>query len=141
MLQVTKKFEYGLIALLYMGAEPGRAVSAREIAQRNLIPTALTANVLKALAKGNLIATRRGVAGGYALERSLGDITIGDVVTALEGPAGLTQCCQDPERKNCELVATCSIRSSILQLNERLFGWMRAMSVEEFGKMGDGARN
>ena len=136
MLQVTKKFEYGLIVLTYMGARPGRAVSAREIARNNLIPPALTANVLKALAKGKLIATRRGVSGGYALEKPMRDISIADVMTALEGPVALTRCCRDPEQSDCELMAGCAIRDSMARLNERLFGWVQRMSLEEFHQMG-----
>lgn len=136
MLQMTKKVEYGLIALVYLGRSGERSVSAREVAEQNDIPLSLTANVLKMLAKGNVVATRRGAAGGYTLDRRLDDILLGDVMVAVEGPMSLTSCCRENGQGGCELIGSCSIKSSIVRLNRRLTAGLAQMSLREFMDLG-----
>lgn len=136
MLHVTKKVEYSLIALVYMAKESGKSVSAREIAVQNAIPLSLTANILKLLAKTGMVATRRGAAGGYSLEKSTDSVTLGDVMEAVGGPMHITACCRDQGHAGCGLVGSCSIKSSILQLNNRLMESMHAISLTEFLNLG-----
>lgn len=136
MLQVTKKIEYSLIALSYMRMREGRSISAREVAEHNGIPLSLTANLLKALARKGLVATRRGAAGGYTLGRDMQDIRLGEVFSAVEGTVDLTPCCRENGEAGCDLVANCAIKSSIMQLNQLLSDVFRNMSLEEFFQLG-----
>ncbi len=139
MLQVTKKVEYSLIALSYMRLREGRPVSAREIAEHNSIPVSLTANLLKLLARRNLVVTRRGASGGYTLGRSMCEILLGDVMAAVEGQSYLTPCCRENGKSGCDLVASCSIKSSIVQLNRMLYDVFRDMTLDDFFRLGGAA--
>lgn len=136
MLQMTKKIEYGLIALVYLGRNGDRSVSAREVAEQNDIPLSLTANVLKMLAKGNVVATRRGASGGYTLDRRLDEIRLGDIMAAVEGPMSLTSCCRENGEGGCELIGSCSIKTSIVRLNQKLSAGIAQMSLREFLELG-----
>lgn len=136
MLQMTKKVEYGLIALVYLGRSGERSVSAREVAEQNDIPLSLTANVLKMLAKGNVVATRRGASGGYTLDRRLDEILLGDVMAAVEGPMTLTACCRENGHGGCDLVGSCSIKTSIVRLNQRLAAGIAQMNLRDFLELG-----
>lgn len=136
MLQMTKKVEYGLIALVYLGRSGERSVSAREVAEQNDIPLSLTANVLKMLAKGHVVATRRGALGGYTLDRRLDEIRLGEVMAAVEGPMRLTACCRENGLGGCELIGSCSIKTSIVRLNQKLTAGLAQMSLSEFVALG-----
>ncbi len=136
MLQVTKKVEYGLIALSYISLKAGQPVSAREIAEKNTIPISLTANILKALAKHNVVVTRRGVTGGYALGKSMRDIRLGDVMRAVEAPMHIAACCRESGGAGCEMDGFCTIKSSVLRLNAQLMSAVAEMSMEEFLSLG-----
>lgn len=133
---MTKKVEYGLIALAYIGGNGGRPVSAREVAEKNAIPLSLTANVLKLLAKSRVVTTRRGAAGGYTLDRDLGAIRLQEVMSAVEGPVRLTPCCCDDGHAACDLAGSCSIQSSITRLNAMLVGNIAAMTLRDFLALG-----
>jgi Rrf2 family protein len=123
MLQLTKRTEYGLIALVHLADREGEYVSVREIAERYPIPRRLLAEVLKDLCRGSIVESQRGSSGGYALARRPEDVTLGQVVTALEGAPPLTSC-ETPaviKQGGCEVEPTCPIRSPIHRVRERLW--------------------
>src|SRR4029078_2814630 len=117
-----KRTEYGLIALVHMADRVGRAsgarrdavVSVREISERYPIPRRLLAEVLKDLAHAGLVESQRGATGGYALTRSPDELTLAEIVTALEGSPALTSCeSHDGAHDTCGVVPVCPIRSPL----------------------------
>ena len=92
MLQLTKRTEYGLIALTVLAAREGQVVSVREIAERYPLPRRLLAEALKDLCRADLIESQRGAQGGYTLTRKADSVTVGDIVSALEGAPSMTSC-------------------------------------------------
>jgi len=127
MLQLTKRTEYGLIALVHIaerGAGGDSFVSAREICDRYPIPRRLVAEVLKALHKSAILESARGAGGGYALARAPELITLGQVVAALEGAPALTSC-ESPivlKTGGCEVLSMCPLRSPVHRVREQLWG-------------------
>jgi Rrf2 family protein len=122
MLQLTKKTEYGLIALVHLADRGGELVSVREIGERYPIPKRLLAEVLKDLARAELVQSQRGAAGGYSLARSAEAITLGQIVAALEGRPQLSNCeGSSPARHSeCEMQGICRIRAPLHRLREHL---------------------
>jgi Rrf2 family protein len=123
MLQLTKKTEYGLIALTHL-ARRGRAVtSVREICESYPVPRRLLAEVLKDLCHAQLVESHRGSSGGYSLARSPEAISVGDVVAALEGHPSLTSCASLGAyvAHSCEVEHVCPIRSPIETLRLELW--------------------
>ena len=92
MLQLTKRTEYGLIALIHLADRDGEVVSVREIGEQYPVPRRLLAEVLKDLCNAGMLDSQRGAAGGYRLARPAEQITLGEVVAALEGEPALTSC-------------------------------------------------
>jgi len=93
MLKLTKRSEYGLVALLHLTeSRAAEFVSVREICDSHPLPRRLVAEVLKDLHAAGLVSSRRGVLGGYSLALSAETITLGDVVGALEGKPTMTEC-------------------------------------------------
>jgi len=123
MLQLTKRTEYGLIAMVHMvdrGVEP---VSVREIGERYPIPKRLLAEVLKDLCRAQLVESQRGAAGGYTLARPADVITVGDIVEALEGRPAISNCETSSLHRNaeCEMQPTCRIRSPLQRIREAIW--------------------
>jgi Rrf2 family protein len=131
MIQLTKRTEYGLIALVHMAECEGRYVSAREISERFRIPKRLLAEVLKDLCHAALVDSQRGAAGGYALARSPDELALSAVVGALEGRPSLTSCekLTTVLRGDCDLVNVCPIRSPLHRLREGLWQLMEQTTL------------
>jgi Rrf2 family protein len=126
MLQLTKRTEYGLIALVALALREGELVSVREVSEQHHVPRRLLAEVLKDLAREGLVESQRGATGGYALALPADTITIGRVVTALEGAPQLASCEGHvgphgvTRGGECELEGHCPIRSPLQVLREEL---------------------
>ena len=123
MLQLTKKTEYGLIALTHLAQRAGSVYSVREICEHYPVPKRLVAEVLKDLCHANLVASHRGSSGGYSLARAPESISVGDVVAALEGHPALTSCVSLGlyVAHACEVESVCPIRSPIETLRIELW--------------------
>ena len=90
MLRFTKRADYGLMAIHYIAISEDRGVvSAKRIADEFHIPSELLAKILQRLAKKKLITSQNGPKGGYVLARRPTEISVGDVIRALEGPINI----------------------------------------------------
>ncbi|MGE3182072.1 MAG: Rrf2 family transcriptional regulator, partial [Phycisphaerae bacterium] len=120
-LALTKKAEYAIMALCHLARRERETVlSAREIATDHHIPSALLMNVLKSLNNAGLILSVRGVNGGYGLAVPAEDISLADVVEAVEGPVRFVRCADNEvETDPCELVCSCAIKQPLLRIHER----------------------
>lgn len=123
MLQLTKRTEYGLIALTHLAQRAGKVVSVREICEHYPVPKRLVAEVLKDLCHAQLVESTRGSSGGYALARAPEAISVGDVVLALEGAPSLTSCASLGmfRAHACDVEHVCPIRSPIETLRLELW--------------------
>ena len=132
MLQLTKRTEYGLIALLHMADREGEFVSVREISERYRIPRRLLAEVLKDLCHAKLVESQRGATGGYCLASTPDELPLSEVVSALEGKPLLTSCdSSGPESHHgeCGLVPVCPIRSPLHRIRESLWELMKKTTL------------
>lgn len=93
MIILSKLADYGVIVATHMAAGPEeRQVTAAVLAQETRLPRATVAKLLKALAHAGIVSGARGAAGGYRLARPANSIAISEVVAAIDGAIGLTQC-------------------------------------------------
>ena len=123
MLQLTKRTEYGLIALVHMVDQRGSFLSAREISEKYQVPKRLLAEVLKDLGRAGLVDSQRGANGGYSLSRPAEEITVGDVVSALEGAPLLASCESTVQGagSECDIEPNCPIRSPLQRIREGIW--------------------
>lgn len=92
-MRLTARSEYGLLALIDLGCRFGDGpVSAREVSERQGIPAKFLEQLLGELRKNGLISSVRGARGGFVLTRDPAQITVLEVVEALEGPLAPTSC-------------------------------------------------
>jgi len=115
MLTINRETDYAARVILHLALQPaGSRATARQIAEQRLIPRALVRRVVTRLATAGLIVTARGNDGGIGLARPPAEITLLDVVEAMEGPLALNQCTIEPQL--CPLMVVCTVHRA----------WMRA---------------
>jgi len=133
MLQLTKRTEYGLIALTYLAQRAGSVSSVREICEAYPVPRRLVAEVLKDLCHAQLVHSQRGATGGYALARPPETIRVCDVVMALEGQPSLTSCAtlQGDTTHACGIENVCPIRSPIETLRHELWRLLARTTLQD----------
>lgn len=123
MLRLTKKSEYGLIALRHMLNQPdGTVTSAKEISEHYNIPTEIMAKILQVLARKGLIISSQGARGGYVLGRDAQSISLSDIIETIEGPFGIVDCLSDMDC-GCVQMNTCNISEPfrVIQKQFKLF--------------------
>ena len=93
MIRITKLSDYGTVILTHLTTSSGGVFrSARDIAQRTEIPRPMVSKILKVLVSKGLLVSHRGVNGGYTLARPSNEISLAEVIRALEGPIRITNC-------------------------------------------------
>jgi FeS assembly SUF system regulator len=122
MLKISKLSDYGLLATVYLARHAGRTVSAREVADFYSLPLPVVSKVLKMLQEGGAITSRRGVGGGYTVERDPSSITLAQLLEILEGPWDLVECetLDDHGHAICSIRAGCPSRSFMFGINRSI---------------------
>ncbi len=111
MLRISKLADYGTMVMSQMASNPDRLFSANDLAVALGLGRATVSKVLKSLARHELVASVRGLHGGYSLARPPQRITVADVVDALEDqPFGLTEC--SATSGNCDIETSCHVRTN-----------------------------
>jgi Rrf2 family protein len=121
MLRLTKKADYGLMALKYLAEQPGKSVgaqSAKDIAQAYHIPPPLLAKILQTLARAGLLVSHAGTNGGYALARPASEISAFEVIRAIDGPLFITSCITI--HGSCDLAGHCTIKEPLRKVNDSI---------------------
>lgn len=107
-MRLTAKSEYGVLAAIDLACNYGEGpVSAREIAERRAIPPRFLEQLFVALRRAGLVTAVRGAKGGFVLSRQPSEITVLNVVEALEGPLQASVCDSGRE-SGCGKSATCA---------------------------------
>jgi len=130
MLKLTKKADYGLMALKYLAEHPETpAFSAKDLADAYGIPPQLLAKILQRLTKTGLLRSHAGMNGGYALARDARLISAFEVIRAIDGPLFITSCFKGA--KSCELTPSCTIKEPLARVNETISGVLRSISIQD----------
>ncbi|MDR3676146.1 MAG: Rrf2 family transcriptional regulator [Acidobacteriota bacterium] len=128
MLKLSKKADYGLIAVRHLAEKPlATASSAKEIARTYGIPTELLAKILQRLAKHGILISQHGTNGGYALARHPREISAFEVIRAIEGPLFITSCVTD--KRECGQMNHCTVREPLQKVNESLVKALSAVNM------------
>jgi len=132
MLKLTKKADYGLIALRHLASTPGSTASTRDIADTYHLPPPLLAKVLQKLVKEKILLSVAGTNGGYRLARPAGRITALEVVRAIDGPVILTHCFT--EHGVCEQSETCTVREPLRHVHEAILELLHRFTINDLAE-------
>lgn len=127
MLRVTKLTDYATVVLTVLASEPGAVLSAAGLAERAGLEIPTVAKVLKPLAQAGLVEGFRGAGGGYRLARAPGAISLFEVVEAMEGPLGMTEC--SVHAGACGIERSCNVRANWRRINDAVAEALRGMTL------------
>lgn len=130
-MRISAKGEYGVRAILDIALyEKQGPVRVREIAARQAIPMRFLEQVMAALKKAALVESYRGAQGGYRLAKSSADISLADIVQAVEGPIGVMGCVNPAEKGTCDQVTACVIREVWQSVQNSVLDSLGSISLE-----------
>ena len=129
MLRVTKLTDYATLVMTVLAAAPDAVLSAAELAERAGIELPTAAKVLKPLAQAGLVDGFRGANGGYRLARDARDVSLADIVEAMEGPLAMTEC--SIHEGQCGIEDSCNVRGNWQRVNDVIAKALRDISLHE----------
>ncbi len=136
MLKLTKKADYGLIALKHLAVKKSSA-SAKEIADAYQIPLPLLSKVLQKLGKNGFLLSEHGTNGGYRLARAGRNITALEVIRSIDGPIFLTSCFTD--HGGCSQSERCTVREPLRKVHDGIQKLLASISIADMAEEEDEA--
>jgi Rrf2 family protein len=135
MLRMTKKADYGLIALKHLASNaPGGAASAKDMADHYGMPLPMLAKILQKLTRAGVLRSLPGTNGGYMLARSAADISALEVIRTIDGPIILASCFT--AHGQCDQSNRCTVREPLRKVHEgieHLLGSIRISDMDASG--------
>lgn len=119
MIRMTKQADYGIVLMTRMAGEPARKFNATELANGLQLPLPTVSKILKILGRADLLESHRGVKGGYCLARETEEITVADIISALDGPIAITECIDDSPGE-CSQESICAVRGNWQRINQAI---------------------
>jgi FeS assembly SUF system regulator len=120
MLRVSRLTDYGIVLMRAFATGPTRRVrTSRDLAAASGLPAATVSKLLKRLQRAGLLVSQRGLHGGYLLARPAAEITLAEVVDALEGPFAISDC-QGREPATCLMQGDCPVRGTWRAINDTM---------------------
>ncbi len=137
MLLLTRKTDYALLALASLARQMPSGASARGLAERLKLPLPVLRNILKQLTSRGVLKSTRGTKGGYRLARSPHQITLAQLLEAIEGPMRLARCCSVPEGEEeaeCRLEESCLIRGNMRRVHASLMQFLGEITLAQLAE-------
>lgn len=132
MLRISKLTDYGTVVMTYLAKESDRLHAVSEIATKIRVAAPTVSKILKQLAREDLVISHRGAKGGYSLARRPEQISMVEIIDALEGRVGLTECGSSPGL--CVQESLCSIRTNWQRINGAVRDALAGVSLAEMAE-------
>lgn len=132
MLKLTKKADYGLIALKHLAVKGPESASAKEIADTYGVPLPLLSKILQRLVKAGFLQSEHGTNGGYKLARHPREITALDVIRHIDGPIVLTACFT--EHGACTHTEKCNVREPLRKVHEGILRLLSSITISDMSQ-------
>ncbi|WP_395683411.1 SUF system Fe-S cluster assembly regulator [Dokdonella sp.] len=132
MLRVSKLTDYATVVMTCLAAAGDGVLSAQVLAERARLEAPTVSKLLKQLAQAGLVVSTRGINGGYRLARASEKITIADIVTAMEGPIGMTEC--SAHAGACGHEPHCGVRVNWQRINHAIADALASVTLADMVK-------
>ena len=139
MLRISKLTDYAILVMVELARARadahGRVLSAASLAERAGIELPTASKVLKLLTGAGLVQSYRGPAGGYAVQQAAADISVADIIAAIEGPIAMTEC--SVHEGLCSVEANCHARENWQRISRAVAGALQQVSLAEMAGQGE----
>lgn len=129
MLRISKLADYGMVIMNTLALEPTRLHCTKDIAQSVCLSLPTVSKVLKTLVKAGLVESERGSGGGYCLAKKPSEISVSDVITAIEGIPALTECAVSEDL--CSQESVCSVKNNWLLVNNVILKALKSITLDD----------
>jgi FeS assembly SUF system regulator len=130
MLRISKLTDYAILIMVELSRD-GEMLSAHSLAERIRVEVPTASKVLKLLVGGGLLDSFRGVNGGYRVNRQAGDISVAEVIAAIEGPIAMTEC--SIEEGLCSQEDSCELRGNWQRISLAVADALQQVTLAEMG--------
>lgn len=135
MLKLSKKADYGLMAMRHLAEHGQGSCRAKDVAESYGIPSEALAKILQRLAKAGLLHSQHGINGGYTLARPAAEISAYEVIRAIDGPLFITSCIT--VRGECDQTERCTIREPLRKVNQSIEDVLKNIKISEMSDAGE----
>ena len=133
-MRLTHLADYAVVMMTAAARRPaGERLSAAALAAVTGVPVPTAQKLMGKLATAGLLASVRGAGGGFTLARPASEISLADMVEAVEGPIALTQCA-DGVNHDCALDAHCAVRPHMSVVSSAVRGALAAVTLEQLAR-------
>ncbi len=134
-MRITQEADYGLRVILYLSKlEYGARMDAGTIAEHESMPLRFLLKLLRKLAAAEIVKSYRGINGGYTLNRQPGQITLKDVIEAIDGPICVNRCILDPSYCNAKKGGRCEVHRALQGVQKSLASELSKVNFEDLKK-------
>ena len=119
MLRLSKMTDYAVVVMGRLASRPDERQTAAQVAAATGLTSATVGQALKALGTSGLVTATRGAHGGYTLARSPDEISVVEIVTALDGPVAITACIEGSDDP-CAVESICLLKSGWDAVNDAI---------------------
>ena len=131
MVRLGKLTDYGLVLMTCMARAGGPPMrTARDLARESKLPLSTVSKLLKELLRSGLLVSHRGTKGGYLLARDAHEISVVEIIAAIEGPMALTECSSEVTGL-CNLEPCCPIKSNQQVINQAVRGVLQKITLSD----------
>ena len=130
MFRLNRLTDYAVVVMTQMAQHGDTVRTAPQISECTGVPLPTVAKILNALHRESLVNSQRGATGGYALSRPAAEITVAEIIQALEGPIALTACV-DGNSGDCCVETICPMRGNWDKVNRAIRGALSTVSLED----------
>jgi len=139
MLRISKMTDYALVIMHRLAKSPAQQLRMEELAESTQLGLPTVRKLMRQLVGAGLVRSERGAKGGYLLARLPEMISIAQVVSAVEGPMAITECCEDDG--GCELSGGCEVEYHMPTINELIVQILSAISLTDMAGLGAGVHH
>lgn len=132
MLRISKLADYGTVVMVYLAKRSNTLCNARDIALHTHISVPMVSKLLKRLTAAGLLVSVRGASGGYRLQREALDISVAQIIYALEEQRGLTEC--SLQTNECSLQDVCHIQGNWRLISRAIETALDSVSLDRLAK-------
>ncbi|MDP1545577.1 MAG: Rrf2 family transcriptional regulator [Anaerolineales bacterium] len=133
-MQITRQADYAVRAVLHLANSGGQRTATSMIAEEQRIPPSFLAKIISQLSIAGLLHTSRGARGGVTLAREPKDVTLLEVIEAIDGPIQLNECVGDAAA--CSFDENCPLRPVWCEAQEELVNRLRSTNFADMAAKG-----